>query len=453
LSARHHARGVGLLLVAGLCGAALPAAAAQSAASGDPSAPAAPPPRAPTTEPPPFASPASAPAAPSPRGAGAPVQVFDPIEVTPVAALPAAASAAPVAASPATGPAPLTMDEMPVSAAATRVSLNMFGDPSFVLNSSAPKKPAFTLSPLNFLLYGHAGRLMALSEFAFELGAGGEEILVDVERFFVGWHDQRFSIEAGRTHTELGYWNNAFHHGRWLQMTVERPRIVAFEDDGGILPIHSVGVTAKFRPLVGERQVELCGAVANGRGRISDEIQVTGDDNAFKSLLGKIELKGFGARNLRLGLVGYYDQIAPQPEAIRPALAGVLIQEAIGNAYVAYRGSDLTLISEGYEIVHLGGGRHFATLDSFLLLAYRFGLVAPYAVGEVRAGDINSDPFFFPGTVTANDELLGRFKEITLGVRFDITTWSAIKVEYRGTSIEGQSSTVQRGIVDWSFGL
>jgi hypothetical protein len=344
------------------------------------------------------------------------------------------------------------MDEMPVSAAATRVSLNMFGDPSFVLNSSAPSRPAFTLSPLNFLLYGHAGHLMALSEFAFELGAGGEQILVDVERFFVGWHDDRFSIEAGRTHTELGYWNNAYHHGRWLQMTVERPRIVAFEDDGGILPIHSVGVTAKFRPLLGEKQIELVGAVANGRGAISDDIQVTEDDNSFKSLLFKIEGKGYGARNLRVGLAGYYDQIAPEPVK-RPALPDVAIQEAIGNAYVAYRGSNLTLISEGYEIVHLSGSQHWATLDTFTLLAYRFGTVAPYAVGEIRAGDINRDPFYFPGVATEGSDLIGRFKEVTAGLRIDITTWSAIKIEYRGTWIDGQSAVTQRGVIDWSFGL
>jgi hypothetical protein len=390
-----------------------------------------------------------------------PVQRFEPTEVTAEAVPPSPVSVpapppaplVPARGAPARVTPPLTMDEILVSASNARVTLNMFGDPAFVVDSTDGSRPEFVLSPLNFLLYGQSGKLVALSELAFELGTGGERILVDVERFFVGWHDERFSLEAGRTHTELGYWNNAFHHGSWLQMTVNRPRIVNFEDDGGLLPIHSVGVTARLHLLTGERQLDLVAAVANGRGNISDDIQVTGDDNAFKSLLLKLETRGFGARNLRFGVAGYYDQIAPVGVAIRPALPDQMIQEAIGNAFVAYRGAELTLITEAYEIVHLAGGQHFATFDAFLLLAYRFGLVSPYAVGEVRAGDIDRDPFFFPGTIMTTDELLGRFKELTVGLRFDINTWSAIKVEYRATLIDGQSARDQRGIVDWSFGL
>ena len=48
-------------------------------------------------------------------------------------------------------------------------------------------------------------------------------------------------LEVGRFHTDIGYWNTAFHHGLWLQIPVERPHVLRFEDDGGLVPVHWVG--------------------------------------------------------------------------------------------------------------------------------------------------------------------------------------------------------------------
>src|SRR5262249_47184511 len=179
-------------------------------------------------------------------------------------------------------PMPLTMDEMPVGASNNRVTLNFFGDPAFVLQSDAPRRPGFVLNPLNFLVTGRSGGLIAMTEFAMEQANG--QVGIDIERLFVGWHGERFSVDAGRTHAELGYWNNAFHHGRWLQLPVERPRAVRFEDEGGILPIHWVGATGHWRPFVqGDQQVELAAAVGNGHGVIVDNILTEGDTNGFKA--------------------------------------------------------------------------------------------------------------------------------------------------------------------------
>ena len=52
-----------------------------------------------------------------------------------------------------------------------------------------------------------------------------------------------FNVAVGRYHTAIGYYNNAYHHGKWLQTAAERPHIYDFEDSGGLLPIHNVGVS------------------------------------------------------------------------------------------------------------------------------------------------------------------------------------------------------------------
>ena len=39
---------------------------------------------------------------------------------------------------------------------------------------------------------------------------------VTLERLHLRWQTQRFYLVGGRTHTDIGYWNTAFHHGAWL---------------------------------------------------------------------------------------------------------------------------------------------------------------------------------------------------------------------------------------------
>jgi hypothetical protein len=404
---------------------------------------------------PPAASAASPPAAPAPAPPPE-VQHFAPADVVePKAAPPSSASPKAEA-----GAMPLTMDEMPVAATSNRVTVNFFGDPAFVIDSQHKTTPGFILNPLDFLITGRSGGLIAMTEFAMEQIDG--VVGIDIERLFVGWHAERYQIDAGRTHAELGYWNNAFHHGRWLQLPIERPRIVRFEDEGGILPIHWVGVTGHWRPLLqGDQQVEVSGSIGNGHGAIVDNILTEGDTNGFKAILGKVEVKGFGARDLRLGISATYDQIGGLPAAApmggfaRPALPDTMIREVIGNAYLAYRGPELTVISEVYEVMHSAPGATggpWNTFDAFALGGYRFGDLVPYVLAEIRRTPTDPDPFFFPDPTMAS-AIFKDFEEITAGLRWDLTTWSALKLEYRDTMTADTSLRVHRGMIDWSFGL
>jgi hypothetical protein len=399
------------------------------------------------------------------------VQTFEPADVTG----PKAGEGGPVSTEPAKTPAgvhPLTMDEMPVAASNNRVTLNMFGDTAFVVdNVPAPgQNRGFLIGDLDLLITGRAANLTALAEAALEQRGGGT-VGIDLERIFVGWRGERVSVDAGRSHVELGYWNNAFHHGRWLQITAERPRILKFEDEGGILPIHFIGTTAHWRPYIsGDQQIELIGGVGNGRGDFTDDVQETAETNWFKAVLAKLAFKGFGARDLQFGVSGLVDRIAGRPGAdpmmtgvfIRPALPDQNIQEMIGNVYLAYRGAQLTVISEAFDILHtaampdVNGVSHWNTFDAYALGAYRIGDFTPYLMGEIRRTSSVDDPFYFPGNpaifddVTAN--IFRNFEEVTAGVRWDLTTWSAIKLEYRGT-YQQDLARIHAGTLDWSFGL
>ncbi len=64
----------------------------------------------------------------------------------------------------------------------------------------------------------------------------------NLERFQVGLHVGESSFWLGRFHNPIGYWNMQFHHGAFLQTTVSRPGIMAFETSGGLIPNHLTGL-------------------------------------------------------------------------------------------------------------------------------------------------------------------------------------------------------------------
>jgi hypothetical protein len=84
-------------------------------------------------------------------------------------------------------------------------------------------------------------RTRALFEITFEVGADGG-IEADVERAQIGYQfSDAASVWVGRFHTPFGYYNTAFHHGQQIATSLRRPRFLLFEDQGGMMPNHSVG--------------------------------------------------------------------------------------------------------------------------------------------------------------------------------------------------------------------
>jgi hypothetical protein len=63
----------------------------------------------------------------------------------------------------------------------------------------------------------------------------------NVERIQFGVHLGEPSLWLGRFHNPIGYWNMQFHHAAFLQTSVSRPGIMAFETAGGVIPNHLTG--------------------------------------------------------------------------------------------------------------------------------------------------------------------------------------------------------------------
>ena len=119
------------------------------------------------------------------------------------------------------------------------------------------RRGGFGLGSVNLYMTPAIGeRIKSIVELVFEQDEQGA-LMVDLERVQIGFtFSDAFTLWAGRFHTPFGYWNTAFHHGAQLQTSVLRPRFLAFEDQGGILPSHSVGLLGSGAlALAGDRQI------------------------------------------------------------------------------------------------------------------------------------------------------------------------------------------------------
>jgi hypothetical protein len=323
----------------------------------------------------------------------------------------------------------LTLDQV-VFGAANRVELNVFSDVDLETKSehgvNLPSR--FEMGPIGTVFAAHlsdawTGRV----EFSFEGGG------VDVERVFLEYRlNPEWTFYAGRTHAEYGYWNSAFHHGRWLQPTVDRPHMLRFEDDGGLLPVHQVGVTAIHGPPRGEAGVEVAIGIGNGRNAQPSNILMDDDTNQFKAILVRVGTVGIGDRALRMGVNASIDKIAHDDNRQMGLWRGQ-IYELITGAYVAERGEHVLVLSEIYDVNHRFNNTSTNFVDGFFIAGYKVDKVMPFVALEFRKGDGATDPYFqqyqsseFQSMET--EQQLDLF-ESALGLRYEFLTWATLKFE------------------------
>lgn len=353
------------------------------------------------------------------------------------------------------GSEPITGDQL-VIASSSRLDFKFFDDVSLLKLRGAD--PGFAIGPLGFQVTAHlAEGLVGRTEYA--LSFEGSETAIDVERAFLEYRRGHWMFAAGRTHAEFGYWNNAFHHGRWLQLTIHRPRVLEFEDEGGMLQVHQVGVTAVYGPERGERGLEVALGVGNGHGPSIVNVQTLGDNNLAKSVLIRVGAVGFDHGALRFGVNLGIDEIAREPSTVRPLLPGIKIFELLSGAYVALRSDTWIALSEVYNVLHHAVGRTWQITDGFVIAGYRIDAFTPYAQLEARRGDGLFDPFYNPDPMASPEAAIpSNYVEGILGLHHDLSTWSALKLELSARRFQSLDDGVvhdhddYRIELNWSFG-
>jgi hypothetical protein len=146
-------------------------------------------------------------------------------------------------------PKPETHDEhgegQEVASGSPAFRVHLFGDVKFSAIDSVGARNGFSLG--QFDIFGRSqlsDRLSVLTE-ATLTALPRNSFTARLERLLLTYSpNDYFVASAGRYHASIGYYNTAYHHGSWFQTAIGRPLVFAIDGDIGVLPAHTLGVSA-----------------------------------------------------------------------------------------------------------------------------------------------------------------------------------------------------------------
>jgi hypothetical protein len=258
-------------------------------------------------------------------------------------------------------------------------------------------------------------RVSVLAEVVLEASAANTQVTTDLERLQLTYRlNDHLNISAGRYHTGIGFYNAAFHHGSYFETTIGRPRIFAFEDEGGVLPVHEVGVSARgIVPKTGSA-LRYVAEVGNGRRWTALDEREGLDQNQAKSTNLGLALRPDAWHGAEVGASIYRDDI--------PGAADAVIRNDIVAAYGVYRTPAVELMAEWLRLSYQPEGvgvRHDNT-GGYLQASRAFGSVRPY----YRYDRLALDP------ATPFIGSFGSSAEHLVGLRYDPAAWVGLKAQY-----------------------
>lgn len=279
--------------------------------------------------------------------------------------------------------------------------------------------------PLASFFYSHQGdRFRAIAEYVYA------PLEKELERLQLGVRVGDSTVWVGRFHSPVGYVNSVLHHGSYLETSITRSRIWAYEDEGGVIPMHVSGMLFE-----GERQIEkgrLQYQVGVGAGTVLTPAGLEPVDLLRPSFVGSsaamAKVSYFWddlGESVLGGYVGHFRmQVEGTGEKATQRLAGVFINRA-GQRW-AVRADAVAV-----DVAQAGASSRFA--NAHLQVERNFGeRTVGYVRGEATAfTGSNAYLARFPGFVR---------REVMVGMRYDFSKMACGKLQVsRSQTIEGKS--------------
>ena len=241
---------------------------------------------------------------------------------------------------------------------------------------------------------------------------------LDIERLQLTYKpSDYFQISGGRFHTSIGYYNTTFHHGTWFQTATGRPFMYYFEDSGGILPVHGVGITSSgLIPKTGKLNLRWTAEVMNGRSPDPNAAQVSNflDDKNGKAVNVAVASRPDWVPGLQVGGSFYVSHVYP---ATIPR-----VTQYISSGYAVYTNAQWEFLNEAVlmnnQVAHSDLSYHTPLM--YTQVSRAFGKYRPY----FRYQYVNvptADPISI---------FNGRYQGPSFGLRMDFATYMALKVQY-----------------------
>lgn len=280
----------------------------------------------------------------------------------------------------------------------------------------------------------------ALFEMTFEVSDTGD-IQSDVERAQLGYQfSDAATIWVGRFHTPFGYYNTAFHHGQQIATSLRRPRFIMFEDQGGVMPNHTVGAWLTGSEHVSDGKVTYDLFAGNGQKLIEGAIDTRsgGVDHGgaiFGGNLGYVF--GDALSGLKVGASGFRSRISDDQQIGR-----ITRVDNVG-VYFAYDTDNFEHIGEFYRFHNTDlsdNGRDYRSNAGFIQLAWRLPILIPYV--RFERAQLNQDDSYFALQLQGMS-----YRRAALGLRYDIDVQSALKFEL------AESKNTDRSVEQWTDAL
>jgi len=346
---------------------------------------------------------------------------------------PAAAAVAVAAA-----PEPPPPVEMPtVNEVAPRLKMIVFGDVGGQGYTHIPD--TFLFGSLDLFMRARlSDKVSVLGEVLFT-AENDNSISPDVERLLLTYRqNDYFTASIGRMHSWIGYYNTAFNKGEFLETTTDRPFIFAFDDQGGVLPMQEVGLNMTGKIPSGKLGLNWVVEAGNGRAwgdpNTVEPAQNNQDANNSKSINGGLFIRPEKFSDLQMGFSVRHDNLT---------IPGPAVHETIATAHAVFINSRYEILNEAVYVRHdePANGSVFNTSAFYTQISRAFGSVRPYFRYQFFNAP-NDDPVYFyasqkdfvPPTATS---FIGRLNGPSLGLRYEFTEHSALKLQYDRISLRG----------------
>jgi hypothetical protein len=249
---------------------------------------------------------------------------------------------------------------------------------------------------------------------------------IDLERVLFNYdYNDHLRMSFGRYQTAIGYYNTAFHGASWFQTTADRPLIMEFAENGGILPTQAVGLS-------------FTGSIPSGRLGLNYIAEYGSSDTILPNLNGQGSIDENNGNFVNIGLFArpesipglqiggsiYHDRISDFSKG-----PDVRLGQMIVNAHVVYIQHGIEFLSEGFLIRHVyeHSSLVYNTPAFYAQISKEFHRIRPY----VRYQYINADE----GGIL--DDLDLRYGP-SFGVRYDFTDSIAFKTQFDHTVRKGE---------------
>jgi hypothetical protein len=304
---------------------------------------------------------------------------------------------------------------------AGRFNFHGYADVDFQRNVNGTQTKKFDLGEID--LFGTerlSPHLTALMEVVFETDDQQlvASVPVNVERLLLQYRgNDFFNVDIGSYRTAIGYYSTAYLRGAWLQTAISRPKMFTFEDQGGFLPLHAVGVSVNGRIPSGDFNLHY--VVETGSSRNYGDTAGLPVDLSFNRATNlAIYSQPLGVPGLEIGFSIYHDLLSP--------IAGVGLDRSLWMVHFVYVQGRVEFLNEGLRIKIADGSLGSGTgLGFYSQIAYRIASSwKPYA----RVEYLNAQG---SGLVsTAFDRQFVPWETVyTGGVRHELTDSVAVKFE------------------------